>query len=79
LVGIGAAGSFGTQLSLYELIELAVDAGDADAGAGIACQRLDLVAPLGDIAGRLRVCDIRRHDRKRCLVRTQTGHRNGES
>ena len=47
LVGIGAAGGFGAQLGLDELVELAVDAGDADARAGVAGRRLDLVGGFG--------------------------------
>jgi len=79
LVGIGAAGCFGTQLGLDELIELAVDAENTDACAEIAGRRPNLNAALGNVTGRLRVGDIRRNDRERRLVCTQPGHRSGES
>jgi hypothetical protein len=45
LVGITAAGSFGAQLALDVLIELAVDAGDLDAGANATAGQFDLVTP----------------------------------
>jgi hypothetical protein len=78
LVGIAAAGSLGAKLALHEQVELAVDAGDRDRRAGGAARDLDLVRALVDIAGRLRVGDIRRDDRQRRLVGAQTRHRSGQ-
>ncbi len=78
LVGIGAAGSFRAQLALDEQIELAVDAGGLDAVAEGPAGDLDLVGILIDVAGRLRVGDVRRNDRERRLVGAQARHRGGK-
>jgi len=78
LVGKATAGGFGAQLALDKQIELAIDAGDLDARAGATAGQLDLVDVLGDVAGRIRVGDICRRDRKRDLVGAQAGHRCGK-
>jgi hypothetical protein len=78
LVGIGAARGFRTQLRLHELIERTVDAGDPDARSDVTGRLGNLVDGPGDIARRLRVADIRRYDRERCLIRAQRRHCRGE-
>ena len=78
LVGIAGAAGLGTQLPLNELIEVTGNARDQHRGAGAAARHLDLIDGLGGVAGRIRVGDIRRRNRKRGLVGTQAGYRTGK-
>ena len=78
LVGVGTSRCFRAQLALDVKIELAIDAGDLDAGADAPAGYFDLVDALADIARRLRVGDVGRYDTQRGLVGAQAGHRGGE-
>ena len=69
-VGVGVAGSFRPQLALQQRVEIAIDAGDVDAGAGLAGGGdLDLIGALVDIAGRVGVRHVAGDHREALLGR----------
>ena len=78
LVGIAAAAGLGAQLVQHIAVDVAADAGRLRRRAEITGGDFDLVRRLGDVTRRLRVCDVRRDDRQRGLVGTQTAHRTGK-
>ena len=77
-VGVAGTRRLGAKLGLQEFVELAVDAVDQDARAVLAGGTGGLVQRLLDVARRLRVGDVRRHERQRGLRGAQARHRGGK-